>query len=129
VDHPEGCQSQASCWCCCGSRAHVGRLLLRKHVVLHCVLLTALLLGTIPSLYCAVLCCAVLCCAVLCCAVLCCAVLCCAVLCCAVLCCYLHECAEAKGALAIFTGNRALWSDALALWVQVRRYVFNSKEH
>jgi hypothetical protein len=85
VDHPEGCQSQASCWCCCGSRAHVGRLLLRKHVVLHCVLLTALLLGTIPSLYCAVLCCAVLCCAVLCCAVLCCAVLCCAVLCCAVL--------------------------------------------
>jgi hypothetical protein len=27
--------------------------------------------------------------------------------------------AEAKGALAIFTGNRALWSDALALWAQV----------
>lgn len=27
--------------------------------------------------------------------------------------------AEAKGALAILTGNRDLWSDALALWVQV----------
>ncbi len=28
--------------------------------------------------------------------------------------------AEAKGALAILTGNRDLWSDALALWLQVR---------
>lgn len=27
--------------------------------------------------------------------------------------------AEAKGALAILTGNRDLWSDACALWVQV----------
>lgn len=27
--------------------------------------------------------------------------------------------AEAKGALAILTGDRDLWSDACALWVQV----------
>jgi hypothetical protein len=31
--------------------------------------------------------------------------------------------AEAKGVLAILTGNRDLWSDACALWVQVRAAV------
>jgi hypothetical protein len=112
---PGSCRQAAAAQACCTALRVVDCIAVGHHPKL--------------VLCCAVLCCAVLCCAVLCCAVLCCAVLCCAVLCCAVLCCYLHECAEAKGALAIFTGNRALWSDALALWVQVRRYVFNSKEH